>query len=56
MKLKKDHQPEEALYRMTDADLKAVLKTVNQKVAESVARAEQAHLQRLSAIQARHGG
>lgn len=44
-----------ALYKMTDADLKKVLKTVDQKIAHSMNSANAAHLARLAKIQACHG-
>jgi hypothetical protein len=52
MNSKNDQKNTAALYKMTDTDLKIVLKTVNQKISESMTRAEQAHLQRLAQIQA----
>lgn len=40
--------------KMTEADLKIVLKTVNKSIADSINRAEKAHKDRLSQIKARY--
>jgi len=51
----KENMEEALLYKMKDTDLVKVLNTAQEKVAESVKKAEAVHLSRLSKIRVSHG-